>query len=261
MTVNKTFLSEMNFLSIGTDIIIPELFQNIKNNPENPLKPTGGFWATEYHESYKYFSPWLDFACVRKDILYRYYQLYGFKPKGVYFSINQCSNIFILDSFESYMYLLEHFGNNGVIDFEAMAQVYDGVYVNVFALNNSDNDVLRQMGKTWGVSSLVVFNLTVINCFQSVNIDIEEKDIFDFTLEPLFYIINVEKGVHKVSHSSKRREELIEIMREFVHTNGLAPIPENMKLLLDIYGGEILHLFGSDNPKLKKTLTINKVLH
>ena len=55
------------YLSVGTNKILKELEQPIKNG--NP-KPTGGLWATIHDETYPNYNPWIEFLSTKPYILF-----------------------------------------------------------------------------------------------------------------------------------------------------------------------------------------------
>lgn len=58
----------MNYLTVGTNIISIDLFQNIEN--KSGPKPYGGIWATPHNKLYTGYNEWVDFLCVNPYMLY-----------------------------------------------------------------------------------------------------------------------------------------------------------------------------------------------
>lgn len=250
----------MTFLSIGLETIIPELFQDIKNNPKNPFKPIGGLWATKHIEEIPYYNPWLDAICENKRILTQYIQKNKFNQNGILLTIKNQSNIFILDSLEKFTYLMENFSINENIDYEKLAQVYDGFYINIEQLYGIENPIIKKLIQEYIVSTFILFNLNRVLCYKKANINIEEFDLSEHNYLP-FYSINVNPGVEYIRPKNPKCEALIEIMREYVFKNNLEINAETIELLRTIYLQEIKNTYGKDDLETKEELILRKTFY
>ena len=248
----------MTFLSLGLNKIIPELFLEIKNNPKNGYKPTGGIWATQHIESINY-NPWVDeiCSCKNKHKLYSYLQKFNFKLQGIFIVLKNEQKIFMLDSLEKYNILMEKYSNNSFIDYEKLAKDFDGFYIDVNKIYDPQNPTICELIKQFSVSSLILFNLKQILCYQKAIIDIEHFDLDDYYYTPL-YSIKISKDLNYVEPPQKKREDLLKIIKEFIIENKLEENQENANLIKNIYQHQINDIYGYDNMQTKEELILRK---
>lgn len=145
------------WLTIGIEEISDILWNNPQNQHDN--KPFGGLWASPYIEHGQYKSAW-DKWCT-------YEMPNRVKNYGVLFELKEDSKIYTIDSADDLKELLSKYENKqsllygtitsfAIIDFEALAKDYDGV----FLTNKGQCDTRFSQPSLygWDVESLVLLN-------------------------------------------------------------------------------------------------------
>ncbi len=168
----------MKYLTVGTDEIKQDLFREVKDTDYvDSMKPNGGLWLTEYDESLKC-NTWVDFMMARTNIWF--YKMVGDNP-----FVQPCSvvslksnvNIYPLHNDQTLDYLMKCFPYREKFSYEELSKYYDGIYVNLhnLFLGKYDEKILKKFS-SFGVSSLVLFNLDCINYYQSGHVFLEPFD-------------------------------------------------------------------------------------
>ena len=168
----------MKYLTVGTNEISEDKFRPIQDTDLNDMKPVGGVWFTEYDENIKNYNSWVDFILCRPHILF--YKSSGSNPfiqPCSLISLKKKCNLYALHNDQTLDYLMKCFPNGDKFSYEQLSQYYDGIYVNLFSLfrGKYDEKILSKFS-SFGVSSLVLFNLNCIDYYQSGNVFIEPFD-------------------------------------------------------------------------------------
>lgn len=185
------------YLSVGTNKILKELEQPIKNG--NP-KPTGGLWATIHDETYPNYNPWIEFLSTKPYILfYKNFKGNPFSIPAVLITLKDSAKIFHLNNINQLEFLKKHYPtSDDWIDFESLSHDYDGLYIDLFAAcKDAPIEIKRQLAP-FAISSLILFNLNSIKHYQEAIVDIEPYD-FEFETEFSFYEIKIDDTLHEVS--------------------------------------------------------------
>ena len=170
------------YLSIGKDIISRESFNPIMNS--ETAKPYGGFWATKHDKKSVCYNEWMDYLTINPRILYYKNYTRGeiieddnypiYPLKAVFFTLKERPLILHISSLDQYERLLKLYPDkNGNIDFEALAEIYNGVYVDTRALAN--DGLNPEIIKKYSVNSLLLFNLDCIDKYQQADIIIQSE--------------------------------------------------------------------------------------
>lgn len=200
------------FISIGTDQILADLEQPIKNNG---TKPIGGLWASPYYPEYPNYNPWMEYMLNNIHILF--YKRHGQDPFNIpaaVITLNDNANIFQLANIDALNFLKQNYPTpDGWIDFEKMALDFDGIYIDVnklrFSASNTDNIRIDR----FGVNSLLLFNLTCINYYQKSLIVIEPFDFTD-SYDYITYDIKVDINYQHIDQPNPKINELIAAIKK-----------------------------------------------
>lgn len=163
------------YLSVGCNIIVPELFQPIKNG--NP-KPSGGIWATPQDLSTLTYNSWVDFlSCYPNILFYKKRNSNPFLIPAVLIVLKDDAHIFHLTSKKDLDYLKQKYPTpDNWIDYEKISMEYDAINIELLPLcTEVDNEEQRKFAE-FGVSSLILFNLNCINYYKSAQVSIEPYD-------------------------------------------------------------------------------------
>ena len=178
------------FISIGTDQILADLEQPIKNNG---TKPIGGLWASPYYSEYPNYNPWMEYMLNNIHILF--YKRHGQDPFNIpaaVITLNDNANIFHLANSDALNFLKQNYPTpDGWIDFEKMALRID----------------------RFGVNSLLLFNLTCINYYQKSLIVIEPFDFTD-SYDYITYDIKVDINYQHIDQPNPKINELIAAIKK-----------------------------------------------
>ena len=179
------------YLSVGTNIISNDLFREIHNSVnKKSIKPSGGFWMTEFNPNLPAYNCWLDY------IFERHIHLLFYKNKGVnpfkqpcsVVSLKKEAKIYNLSSADEYMYLLNNYGDdNNIINFEKLANNYDGIFVNLLSLNRCLKEEDSSLFSSFSVNTMLLFNVDCIDYYYAGTVDIEN---FDYTDMSDFVFVN-----------------------------------------------------------------------
>lgn len=187
-----------DFITIGTDMIIPEGFRKV-SRPEDAdaFKPVGGIWATEYQKDSPLICPWISYILEHKELM-------RFKncDSGCIFSLDPISNVVTIDSLDVIETLADKYPSvhhrllfvdeKYALDYEKMSLDYDAAYIDLDGIPKS----LQQKSNTnprpfsaFDVSSLLVFNVNAIKEYRSVK----------FYAKKGFKIKHINKSVYQES--------------------------------------------------------------
>lgn len=185
----------MKYLTLGTKEITEEKFNKIKNRNSN-LKPTGGLWLTQYCE--ETYNPWIDYI-LENSYLFFYKYKYNFEQDCSIITLKNNTKIINLNN-NTFDYLLKEYPNNNVISYEKLSEDYDGIYVDLFKLKSSTlNEETKRNLNTFGVNTLLLFNLKCIDYYQSGTVKIAPFDYDTYIKEPYYEIEydNIKKKILK----------------------------------------------------------------
>ena len=192
----------MKYLTIGKDNINNNNFKKIEDNnlTKNMVKPSGGLWFTKHNELINY-SIWMDYILEHKSILFYKYKEYMNKDSSweipcSLVTLNKNSNIFILDDYDKYCYLLRKYPlNNKSFSYKDMVASYDGIYVDLnWNYLSKAIDLSR-----YGVDSLLLYNLKCIDNYRVGKILVESFDAEDYNMyDNVLYDIRINNEKRKV---------------------------------------------------------------
>ena len=232
----------MTYLTIGTDHLLEEYRQKIMDsNVKCNLKPLGGLWLTKYDDKYPNYSSWMDYLLENIHIMYyKNKQTDLFLQKGVLVTLNNNAKIFELKDRESLAYLINNYQDNeGRISYEKLSRDYDGIDVSVYKIYDANDLRTKMFLANYGVDSLVLFNLDVIESYRKVQIEIEPFDLEEKNSE-YYYEIKIDDEVHYINEVSKDYDNLLGNIVLELHDYILNKKEEyknvsNSKLIYDIF--------------------------
>ncbi len=242
----------MGYLSVGSSHISPELFLNVKNTDGS--KPSGGIWATKHNPLYKSYNEWIDYLCNHPHILYYHGFSNPYNLPAMYITLKEESNIFSLDSTEKLSFLKTNYS----LDYEKLANDYDGIYVNIKKLSNYQDKEITSLIEEFCVSTLILFNINCIKHYQEAYIDLRDASLKG-GFHQAEYQIEIDNKLHKIDSSTPEIEYLIESIKEYIRQNNINP--ENTKAIEDIYQNAIDELLKKHNIHKKEMLLIRKVFN
>ena len=244
----------MNYLTVGTNKISIDLFQNIEN--KSGPKPYGGIWATPHNEQYTGYNEWVDFLCVNSYLLYYKNSNDPYNLPACFITLKEEAKIFEISKKEDLEYLKQTFPYNGWIDFEKLSQQYDGIYLNFKKLKNIlDKDLLEQI-LPYVVNSLVLFNPYCIKYYQKAKVSIER--IGNATNSLLEYTITIDEKKETIKEPSKETETLLENIRRFIQENNLTLNNESFELIKKTFNLDIKETISSTERDKGELLLIRK---
>jgi len=171
-----------SYLSVGTRCIKSELFKSVCDSSFNDnIKPSGGFWMTEFDVRFPDYNIWVDYILTYPHILF-------YKSRSNDPFVQPCSvvylkedaNIYHLCSKDDYNFLIKSYSNGmGRFSFEKLSLDYDGIYINLFNLRNSLSSEEFNLFLSFSVNTMLLFNLDCIDYYHAGVLDIEEFDYCD----------------------------------------------------------------------------------
>lgn len=244
----------MNYLTVGTNKISTDLFQNIEN--KSGPKPYGGIWATPHNELYTGYNEWVDFLCVNSYMLYYKNSNDPYNLPACFITLKDDVQIFEISKKEDIEYLKQKFPHNDWIDFEKLSQHYDGIYINFNKLkHNLDKDMLNQI-LPYVVSTLILFNPYCIKYYQKAQVTLER--IGNATNPLLEYKIIIEEKKETIENPNKKIETLLESIRKFIQENHLSLNEESFELIKKIFNIDIKETLSSIDISKSELLLIRK---
>lgn len=242
----------MTYLTIGTNYISSELFQEIKNT--NTPKPYGGIWATKQNPIYHSYNEWMDYLCQNPHIIY--YKNYDnpYSLDAVLITLKEDAKIYTIENINDLNNLKKNYPHNGWINYELLANYYDGIYIDLKSIKNEVNSDDFQKLKTFSVNTLILFNLQCIKYYQQANINISYNTISE-------YYININDKKEYINTPSIDILILIEIIKRYIKNNNLIPNKENYELIRKIFNKTIKETLRYDNTPKKELLLIKKAFN
>ena len=151
----------MQYLSVGTNQILADLHQPIRNGQ---IKPTGGLWATIHDPNYPNYNPWIEVLSIHPHILF-YKNLHSnpFLLPASLITLNTNAKIFIIKTKNQLEFLKKYYPtNDDWIDFEKLSQDFDGIFLDLDRILQNISPEDRRKIKTFAVSTLIIINLNCI---------------------------------------------------------------------------------------------------
>lgn len=165
-----------NYLTVGTDVLKEELMVPICDaNAHSDVKSSGGLWLTEFDTDKSYFNVWVNYI-----LYYNQHVLFNkskgrnpFKQPCCIVTLKDNARIFMLDSKEGYQYLLSNYPKGeGLFSYEKLSVDYDGIFVDLAGLSKTLDSKDEEMFQSFGVSSLILFDLSVVDHYYSGVVEI-----------------------------------------------------------------------------------------
>ncbi len=180
------------YLTVGTKEINTDLFMPIQNSAKT-IKPTGGLWLTKYNENFPNYNEWVDYLTSHPHLLFFKGNDFFVKPASLVI-LKENTKIYYLNDLESLCYLKKYYPFNNFFSYAKLAQDYDGIFVDYFALSLIDSNNWQ----SFGVKTLILFNLDAINYYYPAEVNIEENPNY----YEAFYQINIDNTPKKVTYSN-----------------------------------------------------------
>ena len=195
----------MKYLTVGTDEIRSDLFRNVETTElADSMKPAGGMWFSEYNKGGS--NEWVRF--MMNHIYIWFYKNNNIRVNGYVdpfakpcslVSLKNDVHLYTLHNSQSLDYLMKYFPANGKFSYEELSKYYDGIYVDLnrlFSLKDYDNDILKKFS-SFGISSLVLFNLDCIDYYNSGKVILEPFD-YEVGERPQNYEIKIDDTKKKI---------------------------------------------------------------
>lgn len=184
-------MKEKEYITIGNPIITKDVFRNILRPLDNYThKPIGGLWASELTSLIYGICPWYNYLLDARGIANCISQ-YKDLTKAAIFTLKNTANILTIDTYKqilelavqypSHHHILNYYNNitpsNTIFDFEEIAKIYDGVYINYDKLIL---DPKTTVFNSWSINTLLLFNLDCIKEYKTAQITVDFEDIDPF---------------------------------------------------------------------------------
>ena len=194
----------MEYISLGTDILLEEYFYQIVNS-DRLVKPAGGLWTSDFFASS--FNEWLDYI-TNKPMYYTHYTLRDnpFKIKCVIVSLKEGTRIFDMSDNEA----IQELEGKYHLDFEKLAEDYDGLYINPYIMFRVNSEHREEYKRLYSVKTLCLFDLEKVQEYKKGMIDVEPFDYTDSCRNEVFYETNVQDGVFQVPKVSVEYRDLLD---------------------------------------------------
>lgn len=173
------------YLNLGLKQIDPSLFNPIKDNILNPLKPQGGLWFSLYNELYPNYNEWIDFITYKPSIYF--YKYASTTLNAIIITLKNNANIYYLDSKEKFQELKQKYPFHNYFSYEALSHDYDAIFINPYF----DNKFLDE----FDIKSLILFNLDVILNYKEAFVEI---DPFFYNNPESSYTINIKDNKTRI---------------------------------------------------------------
>ena len=205
----------MGYINVGTDTLKREYMSAIIDTGR--LKPAGGLWCTEF--TTPDYIPWMDYMLEEPSVFFRKAPLENpFKQKAVAVDLKGGAKIFHLKGNEMYHLFKDKYAGS----YEALSESFDGVFIDVMNMFGDTRDEVWDNYRLFGVSTLILFNLDIINSYRKIKIDIEpfEDDYYYSSSFPQYRVELGEKeyrieGINP--EYATLLEDLYKRLRDFVY--------------------------------------------
>lgn len=238
----------MNYLSVGTNHIYREFFQNIENGPNG--KPCGGLWATKHQVNSKY-SNWIEFLNNQRNYHILFYKNNSDNPfinPAVLITLKDDANIIYIKTQDDLEYLSSKYPDgNDWIDFATLALYCDGIYIDYQSLIVSiKNQFYYEKISHFALSSLLIFNLNCILYYQPALIEIEPFD-YECSFEYFNYTIKISDQKEEIKSLNNAAIDLIAKMTEYIKSNNFTNNYECMLKLKKIFNNDLQEVLKTMN--------------
>ena len=184
-------MKEKEYITIGNPIITKDVFKQILRPLDNySHKPIGGLWASEATSLIYGICPWYNYLLDARGIANCISQ-YKDLTKAAIFTLKENANILTIDTYKqiqelsvqypSHHHILYYYDkitpSTTIFDFEEIAKIYDGVYINYDKLILDTRTIVFN---SWSVNTLLLFNLDCIKEYKTAQITIDFEDIDPF---------------------------------------------------------------------------------
>lgn len=246
----------MNYLSIGTNVLLSELFLEIKNTDK--IKPTGGLWATIYEGIH--YNEWVDYLCSHPHLIFYHNYEDPYSLPAVKFTLKSDSQIFIVDSIEKIYFLKSKYPYKSWIDYEKLSQDYDGIYIDIRSLSANDDKLIQDIINAFSVNTLVLFNTNCIDFYQKATIDLSSID-FENPFEYPEYTIQVNTSKKQINEANNKITTLIETIKKYITDNDIKINYENYEIIKATFQEAISKTLKSCEISQNDILLIRKVFN
>lgn len=194
----------MEFANVGTDVLRRE-YMNAIIDTEKVIKPAGGLWCTDFIDS-KYI-PWLDYMLSEPKIFFRKSPIDNpFSQDAVFVKVNKNAKIFQLSGNDQYHLFREQYG----LSYERLSEDYDGVYVDLVRCFGDSYEERMTHFNLFSISSLILFNLDVIDSYRRAKLEIEPFD-YDYEYECISsYELKMDDKEYKIEPLSSEYLSILE---------------------------------------------------
>lgn len=246
----------MQYLSLGTNNLYQDLFQNIKNG--NGFKPFGGLWATKHNVNYDNYNDWVDFISRNISVLFYLYRNNPFNIPACLITLKEDAKIYNVTNQENLNNLKYSFPDgNGWIDFVKMSQYYDGIFFDINSLWHSlDDEDLQKISK-FDVSSLILYNINCISYYQEAQVEIEPFD-FEFEREASGYKIIIKDEKKSIVPQDDKRKILVDTLKKYIIDSKVSSDFGGIESVKNVYQKEIEEALSDISKQDKETLLIRK---
>ncbi len=189
----------MQYLTVGTNKIVDELFKEVQDTGTANLKPCGGLWLTKYMGDN--YNEWVEFIIDEPTTFFyksRNYSMWE-QPCSLV-TLREDAKILNLDSKSKLDYLREKYPlDEYKFSYEIISKLYDGIFIDMYHLlyDISDSEIRQRIFK-FGVNSLLLFNLGCIDYYQPGIVSIEPFNYEYGMCELPNYKINIEPVKRKI---------------------------------------------------------------
>lgn len=238
------------FLNVGTNQIIPELFSPIQNND---VKPIGGLWATRQNIENIYFNEWIDYLSINTYILlYKRQNKDPFNIPATLITLKNNAKIFIVANEIDLEFLLKCYADgNAWIDFEALSKDYDGIFISIRQLHNSQ---FYQQLKKFAVDTLILFNVNCILYYQKVEIEIAPFDLYNpYFIDYEIKINNTKEFIPNPMYN----QDILKLMQLLSNNTSLPIMDNQLSEILNSLANKlsIAYEYNKENESIQKLLT------
>ena len=263
------------YLTVGHDSILPELFLPIQNpSLAGNLKPTGGIWGSPFSEEIPNYNTWVEYLIKNPYLLvYKNHYSSFFSQPCTVINLKEKANILTLNTPESLTQFLNTYQTaTGYLDYEYLSQIYDGIYIELTKLHSKVDYSLQLKLQKFAVDTLIIFHLDCIDTYQRARLEIEPFDLeySGYYCGDISYTIQVNPQKlevqplevdlkEKLESLRKKLETLISQKNITIQSIPQSQLPSTIKtLLLDQYHAELTQILMESNQQ--QLLTENDIV-
>lgn len=200
------------FLTVGTSTITEDLFLPIQDSmDEYQIKPSGGLWLTSHNPNYLNYNEWIEYLINNQHLLYfKNASEDTFKKEGAIVTLKNNSKIYQLRTLKDLETLQSLFPHPySIFSYEDLSNLYDGIYINKLSLGYelTKNGIYDFSFDSFGVRTLILFNLGVIDFYQGAQINIDSESIYNRELQA--YTISVTSQKKNIIEPTSKYDDFI----------------------------------------------------